>query len=78
MQMKFLKNIWSAIITNKRNVGIGILLINQALKAFIPNLMTPEQASVIDSIGLFVGGAGVAHNGYNKVNENIAKANKNK
>jgi hypothetical protein len=76
--LKSIKKFGNTIVTNKRNIGIGILLVNQGLKAFFPDLMTPEQSNWIDGVGLTIGGVGMAHDAGRKVNNNIAKATKNK
>ena len=71
---------YKTVIKNKRNIGVGIMLISQGLKVFVPELMTPDQFNWIDGVGLAVAGTGLAHHGVNRVNNNInnAKANKNK
>lgn len=74
--MKLIASLYNTAVNNKRNIGIAILILNQGLKAFFPNFMTPEKSDWIDSTGLFIGSTGIAHHGYNKFN--IAKANKNK
>jgi len=58
--------LFNHIANNKRNIGIVILIINQGLKAFFPELMTIEQSDWIDRLGITIGGAGLAHHGYNK------------
>jgi hypothetical protein len=73
--MKTIKKIWNLILNNKRNISIGMLLINQGLNVFFPHLMTTEQFNWINGIGLTIGGTGLAHVG---VNNAIKKAIKNK
>lgn len=60
-----MNNISKWVFKNKRNIGIAIMVANQGLKVFFPDLMTPEQSNWINGVGLTIAGTGLVHHGIN-------------
>ena len=59
--MNAFSKIWNAINGNKTTIGMIIVLLSQGMKLFVPGVLSPEQLTYIESIGLMIGGVGVGH-----------------
>lgn len=65
-----MKRFWKYLTGKKRIIAIAILVANSGLRAFTPELMTPEMHSWIDMAGSVIGGVGV----WDAVQKNIKQS----
>ena len=74
--LNWIKKRWVDVNGKKTTIGMSIVLISQGMKLFFPELLQPEQYQYFETIGLFIGGAGIAHKGQKQINSAIKRTKK--
>ena len=75
--MKAAKDIWNLLNGNKTTIGMIVVLVTQGIKVFMPEFLTAEQFTFMETIGMIIGGGGIIHKGVKNqtINNAINKAN---